>query len=73
VASVLNTVTLFDSNASTMLTANMEFLMQRGVWPTPSVPFGKVRCIDRPVLTIVSRSSGNATCLPTPIGSEHLA
>lgn len=50
VASILNTVTLFDSNATTMLAANMAFLMQRGVWPTPTLPFGKDILLDKTII-----------------------
>jgi len=40
IESLVRTIELFDSNATTMLSSNMDFLVQRGVWPAPK-PFGE--------------------------------
>jgi hypothetical protein len=51
VASALATVGLFDSDPAQMAATNMEFLLERGVWPqNPPVVFNKTVALDPSVI-----------------------
>lgn len=51
VSSIINTVGLFTStNETTLADTNIDFLRYRGVWPNPSVPFGKQVMVDKKLI-----------------------